>query len=82
MTGKTNYEPGSKRYPTQGSVSRYFGEEGSLSIFLRNWPMKTRKYSGCSVLFGPQIAAKQRSVRHHFAGTPRQIHQQIEFFWV
>ncbi|MDQ1468801.1 MAG: hypothetical protein QOJ99_281 [Bryobacterales bacterium] len=37
-----------KRYPTQGSVSRYCGFEGWGSIFLRNWFTTTRRYSTSS----------------------------------
>ena len=73
------YSPGSKRYPTQGSVRMYFGEDGSGSIFFRSWPMNTRRYSGCSVLCPPHTAASSARWVITLAGMPRQIHQQIEF---
>lgn len=35
--------PGTKRYPTHGSVRMYLRELTSCSSFLRSWPMKTRR---------------------------------------
>ena len=44
------------RYPTQGSLRRYFGVAGSGSIFFRSCATSVHRCSGCSTAFGPQTA--------------------------
>ena len=70
---------GLNRYPTQGSVTRYRGLDGSASSFLRSWPMNTRRYSGCSCDASPHTASSSVRCVEHAIGMPREVDEQIEF---
>ncbi len=78
---RRSYPPapfGLNRYPTHGSVSRYFGADGSGSSFLRSCPMNTRRYSGCSWRGDAPHRFEQRRVRQDAVRTPRHVDEQIE----
>jgi len=70
------------RSGTQPRAGEQILRRGGIRLnLLRSCPTKTRRYSGCSVLFWTPDGGQQRAMRHHFCRTPCKINQEVELFW-